>query len=103
MLRNSIVIQRLTKTSDGIGGAASTWSTAYTLNAKAKDLSGNEIYTADRIETIATFEFIIRYISDITTKDRVSYNNRLFNIVRVENIDESSQWMRLIGEQGVEE
>lgn len=103
MLRNSIIIERLSKVGDGIGGSTSTWLPIYTVGAKIDDKGGSEKYAADRIETTAVFEFIIRYIADITTKDRVNYGGRLFNIDRVENIEQRGQWMRVVGIQGVEE
>jgi SPP1 family predicted phage head-tail adaptor len=101
-LRKQIVIQAETPAADGAGGYALAWTTLGTVWANIDPLSGSEVFTAQHLEGHVTHRITMRYRSDLTiTSDmRAVYNNRIFNIRSVLNMDESNQWQELLVEEG---
>lgn len=94
-LRHKIIIQSLTETQDGFGEGIKSPSTFATRRASIKNLRGGEKFTAQQVNSDAQVLFTIRYLSGVTTKMRVSYSGRVFDILYVDNGAERDTETRL--------
>ena len=90
-MRNRIIVQSLSPTTDAGGGQAISWGTTTTVWAKVENLSGSETFFGDQLEARSNYKFTIRYYSAITAKHRISYNSKAFNIQHIESIFEGKE------------
>lgn len=83
-LRRRIVIEQVTETADGGGGATEGWSaiTNGTVWARKAPLSGNERFAAQQVQGTLTTEFEIRYRSDVTSAMRVNDGGTYYYIAQ---------------------
>lgn len=82
-----VVIEQLSVSNDDIGFPSESWSTLATVWAEVRQEKGAEIVKANR--PVAT-EYIIvfmRYRSDVTAKNRLSWSSRTWDIENVRVID----------------
>ncbi len=101
MLRHKVTLERETLTTDSIGGDSSSWSTlAADVFTMIKPVSGNERFQAMRLETNLTHTIFMRYRSDLTTKDRIDFNGRKFQIRFIKNVEERNKWLEIKAEEG---
>lgn len=96
-LRHTISIQEQVETADGIGGYTLVWQTLFETRAAIWPLSSNEQLDAMKLESTATNRIRIRYRSGITSKNRVLFGTRVFNILGAPiNHDERSRQLEFI-------
>ena len=81
-----IVIQRSTATRDTVGQEIVTWSTHATVWAHVTPIGGSELLKNQRDVAPLTSKFVIRYISTITEKDRISYDSRYWDILAIREL-----------------
>jgi SPP1 family predicted phage head-tail adaptor len=86
-----VVIQRATDVVDDYGQRVPTWTTLATLWAQVsyREGSGSESIQSAQILSKQPVHFIVSYGSgwaDVSPKDRVSYNSKLYNIEAVQEI-----------------
>lgn len=93
-LRHTITIQRVTETTDDLGQPVQVWTDVATVRAAVEPLTGRELYAAQAVHAEAQCNVRIRYISGITTKDRVKYGSRYLNILSV--IDQMERHRELV-------
>jgi len=94
-LNQRIVIEEVTESSDSSGGFTTSWSTKATLWAMIKPISAVENFVSNKIEGKVTHIIIVRYMSGITPKMRVSYDSRLFDIKGVINVFEKGKVLEM--------
>ena len=82
-LNKYIRIEHPVESQDGYGAESISWAVFLECWANVKPLSGREYYLAQQIQSEISTEFSIRYVPGITTKMRVKYDNRYFNIISV--------------------
>lgn len=103
MLRNLVQLQSQQKVADGMGGNALTWI-PYAVDVPAALMpiakSARESVFAKRLETNVTHHLMMRFRTDIESDHRVVYNNRLFQIRGIVDIEERNIWLQLILEEG---
>jgi SPP1 family predicted phage head-tail adaptor len=95
-LRHRIVLQKVTMMRDEEGNAVETWSDFVTVWASVEPIRGREYFEAAAINTENDLRFVIRYRSGITSEMRVWYNDRIFDIQSVIDIDEAHKELELI-------
>lgn len=95
LLRQQITIERETQTKDSVGGYSSSWATHIQPFAFVKPISGLERLHAMKLETNVTHKIYIRYVSGLTTKDRVAFNSREMQIHSIINLEERDKWLEL--------
>ena len=98
-LRRRIVIQTPTETVDDHGGLVATFATFDTVSAAILPKPGTEPFEDDRYRATQRVVFEIRYRTGITTKMRVSYDSRLFDIESIVNVEERNKKVLLITEE----
>ena len=83
-LRHRVVIQQLTETPrDGFGAPARAWSAFATRWASVEPLTGREIFEAQQTYPRVDYRIRLRHTEGITSKMRVDFNGRFFDIVGV--------------------
>lgn len=85
-MNRQIVIQRVTETRDTIGGVVETWATLVSLWAQETPIGGSEALRANRTTATETSKFVFWYYSGLTSKDRISYNSKIWNILNIREI-----------------
>jgi len=101
-MRNKVVLQSMSPSTDSGGGQSVSWGTATTVWAKVENLSGTENSFGDQIEDRSNYRFTIRYYSALTPKYRISYNSKTFNIQHIASLMEGKERYQVIqAEEGV--
>lgn len=82
-LRHRVAIQESVSTPDGIGGQSLTWQNITGMDsvpAAIMPLSSKEQLDAMKLESVITNKIKIRYRAGITSKNRIVFGSRIFNI-----------------------
>lgn len=99
--RHFITLQGQGTSRDTGGGISSGFSTIASVYANVVPKSGKEVYKQGKLIGSVTHEITIRHRTDITNASRISFNNKLFNIRSIVNIDERDRYLKLMCEEGV--
>ena len=94
-MRQRVTIQARASTQSGTGQPTGAWSTVATAWASIEPLSGREQLAAQAAQSETTHRVTMRYRSGITTKMRISFGGRLFNITSVRSLEERGRVMIL--------
>ncbi len=88
-LRLIIQVQEEVVTKDKYGGETKVWQDKGELiRASMKTLGVKDGYTADQFFTKNIVQFKTRFFKDLSVKNRISYNNSTFNIIKIKNPNE---------------
>lgn len=102
-LRHRVTIQQKTGSSslDGRGQPTTTWNDISTaIPVAIKQLSGNEGILARQLYPTATHKIHMRHRSDLTNRMRLTFGERVFNIINIERVSEIQDAMVvLVGEE----
>ncbi|WP_226578884.1 phage head closure protein [Acuticoccus sediminis] len=86
-LDRRVTLERLTDGgTDAFNVAIEEWAEVATVWAQARPNRGAERFTAAEVNGSAVMSFQIRYRSDVTVKDRLVYEGRVWNIVDVREV-----------------
>lgn len=100
--RNRVTIQSLGGSTDAGGGQSSTFSDVTTVWSKVEKLSGQEGLFGDQLRDTSGYKFTIRYYSSLTTKHRLSYRSKTFDITSITDIREGKlDYQEIIATEGV--
>jgi SPP1 family predicted phage head-tail adaptor len=100
-MRHTITVQSATNTTDAGGGRAVSYSTIKTLLAHVKHDSGREKYEQGVLGDKNVFTFTTRYVTGITTAMIIGFNNQLFQIRSIINVDERNRYLVIKCDEGV--
>ena len=108
-MRHQVKIQSQSRSADGGGSSAVSYSDVATVNASIKPLSGGDRLFGDQIEERITHMITIRFRRDVSYKNRLKYDfadggvnySRIFNIKRVINRDTRNRFLDILCEEGV--
>ena len=96
-LRHRVVVQGQTQTPNGMGGFSVTWSELFKSRAAIWPLSSKEQLDAMKLESVITNKIRIRYRAGITSKNRIVFGSRIFNIQGAPiNADERNKTLDLL-------
>lgn len=101
MLRQSIIIQRLSKTADGAGGWEKSWSAIGSTWAYMRASGGGERFFADRLNMEIRYLATIRYRTNIQASDRIIYDGKAYQIRSIIDLEFKKKWLELALEEGV--
>lgn len=100
-LNKRITIQKFTITSDDNGFENLKWIDFKTVWSSINNLFGKEYWEAKSIQAENTINFKIRYskaLKDMDSKNyRIRWNNKNFNIISLDNIKYSNDFIILKG------
>lgn len=85
-LNRSIVLQSNTPSRDATGASVPSWGTLATVWAQVLPVAGGETFGADQITALADVKLRIRHRTDVTTKVRVSYASKVYDITRIDEL-----------------
>ena len=74
---------------------AERFQPSVTVWASIKTVTGKTIFQDVNTDVALSHEIYIRYRSDISTETWIEFNNMLFDIVAMENLEERKEWWRL--------
>lgn len=96
-LNKRVTLQRATEAAaDSYNVTALTWGDVKTLWARVRPLTGRELFDSAQMEAEVSHEITFRWVDNVTPKDRISFNGRVFNIVSVINVDEQGTEARCL-------
>lgn len=87
-MKNRILIQKKHIVYDSYNQPIESWKNAFELWAEIINTGGGEFYAAQKLNAQTTAVFKTRYVSSISSVDRIKYNNRIFEILWVNDVDE---------------
>lgn len=99
-LNERISLQRKTRTGDGAGGAAASWSEYAEVWALVRPMSGRERENAGREEGVRLYLVVMRHRDDVRDGDRVEWRGRHLNIRFPKDRGPRSHWLELEAEMG---
>ena len=95
-LNRRVIIQSVTRTSDGQGGYTEVWATFATVWASIVPMKGYEKFQAAKLETPVSHKMMMRYRSGVTTAMRILWGTRVFDIKEVLNMNEDNSFLQII-------
>jgi SPP1 family predicted phage head-tail adaptor len=95
-LRHLVAIKAPTRTGDGGGGAAVTWTLVAEAWAAIRPRKGAEVVDADRQWGSVSHEIWLRARPGITAAMRVELGARRFDIRAVLEVGDRRRWLRLL-------
>lgn len=104
-LRHRLTLQQESRTPDGDGGYARSWSDVADVWAEIIPLSGNAVYgkettVAAQLQAEISHRVLLRYRAGVTAGMRLLFGTRAFNIVSVANRNEESEVLELLVIEG---
>lgn len=102
-LKERVIFERRTLTSDGAGGQSETWATIMGVPGRAfvMPMSGSERYASDRTEAIIRLRLVTRFTNLLREGDRVKIKSRIHNIRFIDNIEFANRWLQIDVDGGV--
>lgn len=97
-LNKRIIIQRkIEKENEATGVTKEEWADLKTIWAGMNNLYGKEYWEAKQYKAEGTVEFTMRYsaCSDLSVRDRIKYNGKIFNITFVDNVQYKNEMLKI--------
>lgn len=82
-----VEIWRYTSVQNEYGEAIKTWTKISDIYAKVDYFNGSESVNGEQWENKQNQNVIIRYVSDLTVKDRIKHGDIFLNIISISEID----------------
>jgi SPP1 family predicted phage head-tail adaptor len=98
--KHPIIIQRKVTGVDEDNIPIEIWNDILSTRAKIKNISGYEKIIAQADVSIDKKRFIIRYKKglDLSDKDRILYNNKVYNITYVSDVEDLHKYFEIVSE-----
>lgn len=96
LLRHQITVQTPTDVTDATGAVSSTWETLVTAWAAIWPVTAKEQVAAGQLITTLSHRIRMRYYDGVTSKCRVKFGNRYFDIKAVINAEERNEMLDLL-------
>jgi len=87
-LRTRIMVQKKSITYNSYNEPVETWKDSIELWSDVINTGGGEFYAAQKLNAQTTAVFRTRYVSSISTLDRIRYGNRIFEILFINDVSE---------------
>lgn len=94
--RHYIIIEQVSESADARNEMTQTWSEYANAWAEIKPVRGREYFQAHAENVAADTRIILPYIAGITSKMRVRFGSRIYDIETVINIDERNRELNLM-------
>lgn len=104
-MRHRVAIANPTRTADGDGGYTDTWVAADPSPVWARidvaTASNIERLVGNTIEAPISHIVTMRWHDGVTTRSRLTYDGRAFNVRGLQNIQERDRWLVLACEERI--
>ena len=87
-LRTRIMVQKKSITYNSYNEPVETWKDSIELWSDVINTGGGEFYAAQKLNAQTTAVFRTRYVSSISSLDRIRYGNRIFEILFINDVSE---------------
>jgi SPP1 family predicted phage head-tail adaptor len=94
-MNRRVTIQAITQTTDGQGGFTESWDDVASVWASIDPMSDYEKFQAQQLQTNTTHKLKMRYYPGLTTKHRLLFGDRIFNIKGITNPGEENRFLDL--------
>ena len=101
-LRHRVKLQRRVSAPDAGGGIGLSWADIAELWAGVTPLRGREDQQGMRLVSLTSYRVRIRCRADISTADRIIFNQKILNIRSLTDIDARGRWLECFCEEGAE-
>lgn len=95
-LRRRLTLEAASRTPDGGGGAAESWSAIAQVRVDIRPKGGGEGVDADALSGHVSHEITLRYRSGVVPAMRFVSGTRRFEILAVIDIDERRRWLKCL-------
>lgn len=85
-LDRRVTVERATFTTNGFGEEVATWAPLKTVWADVQPISDGERWRAAEVAAHVTTRFRVRWGLDVTVRDRIAYDGRIYDISAVKEI-----------------
>lgn len=99
VLRHRIEFITISEVQDEMGGFSEAESSLCFAMASITPVSGNEKFIANQMFTEATALIRCRFISGVTTKHKIKFGSRSFDILNAQNKDERNIELLIIAKE----
>jgi SPP1 family predicted phage head-tail adaptor len=82
-----VEVWRYTSSQNDYGEATKTWSKVSDIYARIDYGSGTESVQGEQWENKQSLILMVRYMSDLTVKDRIKHGDIYYNIITISEID----------------
>ena len=100
-MRHKVIIQQVTSTTDAGGGRAVSWANYTTVFAHVEQLSAQVKFDQGVVDERGLYRFTMRFLTGVDTRNRLSFDNKIFNIDSVINLDERKKYLVIRAKEGV--
>lgn len=100
-LRHRVILQRKEITEDELKQQSETWVDFAYIWAAIQPLSGREYFSARQETAQVTTRITIRYLKGVTPDMRVLFNEKVYEILSVINLDERNISLVLMCKEAV--
>lgn len=100
-LRHKVTVEQVTETIDEFGQAIKSWSTFAQPFAAIEPVSGREYFAAQQVDSEVTVKITMRYLSGLTTKMRISWGGKIYNIQSIIDPAERTAMQTLMCSEGL--
>ena len=100
-MRHKVIIQQVTSTTDAGGGRSVAWSNYKTVFAHVEQLSAQVKFDQGVVDERGLYRFTMRFLTGVDTRNRLSFDNKIFNIDSVINLDERKKYLVIRAKEGV--
>lgn len=101
-LRHRIIIQNVTRVRDAMGGWTESWGTFATVWADVHAMSAREVNFSESLGHRVTHRVTMRYLADIASDMRISFDNRILDIQGFRNPDGRKRFLEVMCEERTE-
>ena len=101
-LRHRITIEQADETRDLDGSVVESWSGFATVQASIEPVSGREYFDSQTTQADLTHRIYLRYVSGVTPKMHVKFNQRIFDILSVINTRERNVELQLMCRENID-
>lgn len=101
LFRHKLTIETPTEIVDSYGQAVKSWSTYSTPFGSVEPLQGREYFASNQFDSEVTVRIRLRHDPGITTRMRVSFDSRLYNIQSIITPAERGREMQLMCSEGL--
>lgn len=100
-LRHRIIIQVNTPSQNTSGEEIDSWGTFATVSASVEPQSGVEKFDPEQFYSVTTVNFKIRYLSGVTTKMRISFDSKIYDIESIVQVNMIKKEMEITAREYV--
>ena len=94
-LKNRITLERPRRIANALGESVITWEPAADVWAMIRPLGVAETARARQAQLTTSHLVVLRYHPDLAADWRITWNDRIFNIAGITNVDEANTEHRL--------